>query len=120
LKQLSRDVVTMLRHRANKVEVHVDGAGMADIMEVAAYYHIEPELIIEIARMAEKPRLQIWTAVLKNSVLPLDHPGGGLDEWGFRPRNGPQSVLEHHETGAEARRRRKGLREGRKSQNQHA
>lgn len=75
LNQLSKDVVNLLRHRAKKAGIHVDGGGFADIRLVATFFDIDVELLIEVARIAEKPRLQIVHAV---DAMEIDPAGVGL------------------------------------------
>jgi hypothetical protein len=79
LRQLSHDITTALRHEANNMNLDVDAAGFADLDMVAARFDVSPYLVIHIARTAEKPRLQVFNAVHKDSVLALPKPiGGGL------------------------------------------
>ena len=68
LKQLSRDIVTCWRRRADKLDLHVDGAGFADIRQLGILFKVEPDVIIDLARIAEKPRLQIFDAIREDAL----------------------------------------------------
>ena len=64
--------MNLLRHRATHTPVLVDGGGWAHIEDVAGYFGVDVEEIVHIARIAEKPRLQVFHAVCDCQIDPSE------------------------------------------------